>query len=281
MLKQIMSEIIQNRILPESINHWGDLKGGTDSTVGVIGSLELPNMYVVKSNSPVRIAAETRFYQMYREISLLPIIKYVDPDYRYFIYEFIPGNTRYTRKNKHGLMSDLIKLMIRYYKNLVSWDDYEWVEDPTRVAHDINYSQSIIGFHLNEEDHVLVKDIHIRRRNRISEKDLYVLHGDFGVHNFLFENDTLQGIIDPFPAKGRRLYDLLYAFCSSPDDLHFSILLNVVEQAGIERISAHNLVEDMILALYFRIATCLKHHPEDLSQYQNAWKEWKQLISSS
>ena len=70
MLKKIMNEIIQNRFLPETICHWSELKGGTDSTVGVIGTLDVPNMFVVKSNKPERIAAETRFYQIYQEVPL-------------------------------------------------------------------------------------------------------------------------------------------------------------------------------------------------------------------
>ncbi|SDO76106.1 Phosphotransferase enzyme family protein [Paenibacillus sp. yr247] len=280
MLKKIMNEIIQNRIFSESICHWNELNGGTDSTVGVIGTLDLPNIFIVKSNKPERIAAETRFYQIYHEIPLLPKIKYVDPEYRYFIYDFIPGETSYNRKMKQELMSDLTKLMNRYYVRPEPSDDYEWVEEPKRVAHDINYSQSIIGSHLNEEDHNLVKDIHMRRVERVSPNGLYVLHGDFGVHNFLFQNGKLHGIIDPIPRLGRLLYDVLYAFCSSPDGLHYPILLSVVEQMDIEPIDTHELKEDMIVALYFRIATCLLHHPKDLNQYQNAWNEWKQLINN-
>ncbi len=239
-------------------------------------------MFVVKSNKPERIAAETRFYQIYQEVPSFPNIKYVDPEYRYFIYDFIPGGTTYNRKMKQELMSDLSTNMIQYYVQPESLDGYEfkWIEDPKRVASDINYSQSIIGFHLNEEDHVLVTDIHMHRRERISPKGLYVLHGDFGVHNFLFENGKLSGIIDPIPRLGRRLYDVLYAFCSSPDGLHFPILLNAVEQMDIGPIDRHELIEDMIMALYFRIATCLLHHPEDLTWYQCAWNEWKQLKGS-
>jgi hypothetical protein len=130
MINRIMEEIIKNRILPESNYNWSELKGGTDSTVGVIGTLDSPHMFVVKSNTPERIAAETRFYQIYQKIPLLPKIKYVDPTHRYCIYDYIPGATNYNRKKKRELMSELIKHMIQYYVHPVSSDDYEWIEDP-------------------------------------------------------------------------------------------------------------------------------------------------------
>ncbi|MFC5652235.1 phosphotransferase [Paenibacillus solisilvae] len=275
MSNPIINELIQNRIIPESICHWSELKGGTHSKVGVIGTLNSPKMYVVKSNEPQRIAAETRFFQIYKEIPSLPSVRYVDPEYRYFVYDFIPGETNYNRTRKQELMSDLTKLMLQFYVQAESLDEYEWVEDPKRVTEDILYSESIIGSHLDAADHALVKDIHLRRQKRILRADLYVLHGDFGVHNFLFEEGKLYGIIDPLPKLGRRLYDVLYAFCSSPDGLHLPILVNAAEQLGNEPIQTHELIEDMIMALYFRIATCLLHHPEDLTLYQTAWKEWK------
>ncbi len=280
MLRKIVEEIIQYRILPDTVRHWRELHGGTDSAVGVIGTPVMPNMYVVKSNTSERIAAESRFYRIYQGISLLPRIKYVDPEYRFFIYEFIPGETRYRRGTKQALMSELIDRMIRHYVHPELPDDFEWVEDPKRVERDIDYAASVIGSHLTEEDHVLIKDIHVRRSKRMSKKDLYVLHGDFGVHNFLFDRGRLSGIIDPIPKVGRQIYDLLYAFCSSPDDLHLSILLNAAEQMNGGSTNTLELKEDMVLALYFRIATCLIHHPEDLVQYQNAWKEWKRLLGN-
>ncbi len=150
MLEQIMEEIIQNRILPDSIYHWGELKGGTDSTVGVIGTQVMPEMYVVKSNTSERIAAELHFYQIYRGLPLLPNIKYADAEYRYIIYDFIPGETRYSRGTKQDLLHKLISLMIKHYVPPESPDDYEWVEDPKRVEHDIDYSVSVIGLILRK-----------------------------------------------------------------------------------------------------------------------------------
>lgn len=278
MLQNIVDEIVQKRILPDSHYIWREFKGGTNSTVGVLGTPNVPEMYVVKSNTAERIAAESRFYRLYRALPLLPKVKYVHPEFRYLIYRFIPGETRYKRGTKQTLLSQLVNHMIQHYVQPDSPDDYEWIEDPKLVRQDIEYTQSVIGSHLAEEDHELVKEIHLRRSKRISREGLYVLHGDFGVHNFLFANGTLSGIIDPIPVIGRPLYDLLYAFCSSPDDLHFPILLHAVEQLHSGPVQTLELIEDTVLALYFRIGTCLIHHPEDLSEYVSAWNAWKRNL---
>jgi hypothetical protein len=271
-----VEEIIQKRILTDSHLNWHPLKGGTDSTVGALGTPSVPNMYVVKSNTNERIAAEFQFYRLYHALPLLPKVKYVDPEFRFLIYPFIPGETRYSRGTKQKLMSELVNHMIQHYVQPERPDDYEWVEDPRRTQQDIDYAQSVIVSHITEEDHDLVKEIYMRKSKRVLKKRLYVLHGDFGVHNFLFANGRLSGIIDPIPVIGRPLYDLLYAFCSSPDDLHLPILLDAAEQISMEKIHTPDLIEDMVLALYFRICSCILHHPEDLPEYRRAWNEWMQ-----
>ena len=37
--------------------------------------------------------------------------------------------------------------------------------------------------------------------------------------NFIFRENRLYGVIDPLPSLGDPLYDLIYAFCSTPEDL--------------------------------------------------------------
>jgi hypothetical protein len=277
MLQTIIEEIIHKGIVPPSHNNWRELKGGTNSSVGVLGTANEPNLYVVKSNTPDQIAAESRFYQLYRAVPLLPRTEYVDPEYRYMIYRYVSGETRYSRGTKQELLSDLVHRMINHYVQPERPGLYEWAEEPELVRHNMAYSRSVIGSHLEEADHLFIQEICIRRSRRVSEDGLYVLHGDFGVHNFLFAEGVLSGIIDPWPVTGRPLYDLLYAFCSSPDDLELSILLTAVRQMNTGPIHLPDLIEDMMIALYSRISTCLCHHPEDLAAYQVAWKKWRQM----
>jgi hypothetical protein len=274
MLKAVIEEVLRKRILPESYQFWSELKGGTNSKLGIISSSDSSKQYVVKLNTPKQIASEIDFYKLYHAISLLPNVFYADPECRFFIYQYVPGQNSYARGTKETLMNELIERVVRYYVQPASQENYRWIEDPIRTKEDIDYARSIIGTHISSEDHRLILDIHVRRSARVKNERLYVLHGDFGIHNFLFEKGMLSGVIDPIPGLGRPLYDILYAFCSSPDDLHLSVLLPVVEQLGTEKIHEADLVDDMIIALYLRISTCLLHHPNDLPEYLNAWNEW-------
>lgn len=283
MLQNIVQEIFRCNILPDSYREWSVLKGGTNSQVGVISSSVSPMKYVVKMNNPEQIASESEFYNLYRTISLLPKTVYVDPEYRFLLYHYVPGETSsYVRGSKATLMNDLIQQVIRHYiVPASSQKNHGWIEDPMRVKDDIVYAKSIITTHLSLDDHRLVEQIHARRSGRLESKRLFVLHGDFGVHNFLFDSGRLSGVIDPIPCLGRPLYDLLYAFCSSPDDLYLSVLTSAVEQMRNEEIHQSDLIDDMIIALYMRLCTCLHHHPHDLPAYLRAWSEWVDLFAPS
>ena len=60
----------------------------------------------------------------------------------------------------------------------------------------------------------------------MKQEEKYFLHGDTGVHNFVFRQNQLVGVIDPDPMAGPVIYDFTYAFCSSPDDLDMETLLD-------------------------------------------------------
>lgn len=106
----------------------------------------------------------------------------------------------------------------------------------------------------------------------------FLLHGDTGVHNFVFDQFTLSGVIDPSPMIGPVLYDFLYAFCSSPDDLNLETLLAAFDLLHQEHTDRSRLIEETLIQLYCWIGICSIHHPQDLNEYLKAWDYWKGLI---
>ncbi len=105
------------------------------------------------------------------------------------------------------------------------------------------------------------------------------MHGDCGVHNFIFNDGELFGVIDPIPVIGDPIYDLIYAFCSSPDDLTKETIDSAVSQLMIKKEkNIPFLYEEVIIGLYLRLGTCIKHHPHDFEEYLKAWYYWKDLI---
>ncbi|WP_248928492.1 phosphotransferase [Paenibacillus hamazuiensis] len=275
MLQDIINEIMTRALLPEPVTQWSELKGGTMSMLGVLGTPEVSKRYVVKINPRELVRNETRFLNLYDGIDLLPSVRYVDPEFRYFVYDFIPGDTRYEHGAKTPLMQKLTRQVISRYVRPESGDHFKHVESRASMEESISYASSVIGANLPPEDHELVAYIMQIHAEVIANEDKYILHGDFGAHNFLFTEGKLSGVIDPIPAIGRKRYDLLYAFCSSPDELTMPALIQTVsELETVEEIDRKVLIGDMLLALYSRLSTCLKYHPKDLIAYLQAWSYW-------
>ncbi|WP_282942628.1 hypothetical protein [Paenibacillus sp. RC67] len=109
----------------------------------------------------------------------------------------------------------------------------------------------------------------------------YLLHGDTGIHNFVFNEHSLVGVIDPSPMIGPVLYDFTYAFCSSPDDLDQETLFSTFSFLNHEPLERSSLIEEVLFQLYCRIGICIQHHPHDLQSYLKAWDYWKTQISNN
>lgn len=99
------------------------------------------------------------------------------------------------------------------------------------------------------------------------------MHGDLGFHNFIFQENKLHGVIDPLPVLGDPIYDLIYAFCSTPEDLTKETIGYAMKQCVFHK-NDRDLYEEIVIGLYLRIDTCLRHHPKDLEDYLAAWRYW-------
>ncbi|MNC56147.1 hypothetical protein D3C75_1057230 [compost metagenome] len=102
-----------------------------------------------------------------------------------------------------------------------------------------------------------------------------MLHGDTGVHNFVYRGNRLVGVIDPSPMAGPLIYDFTNAFCSSPDDLNLETLFAAFELLKPVTVERSRLIREVIFQLYCRIGICARVHPHDLEEYLKAWETWK------
>lgn len=158
------------------------------------------------------------FFNFIKNVPLLPLLIFVDPAYQYIVYEFLPGATTYSRKNKRDMLNLVVKNLINHYQSVASTNGWGWKDDLSVSWQDfllkgILESETTLEEHLDIEDMKLVQRL-AESSNRIPSKGPFLLHGDCGVHNFVFKGGSLSGVIDPTPVLGEPLYDLLYAFCS-------------------------------------------------------------------
>ncbi|MBY6036997.1 aminoglycoside phosphotransferase family protein [Fictibacillus nanhaiensis] len=283
-IREIIKELSHDLILDSESIEYEQLRGGTVSKLFLLRTKD-GNKYVVKSNEPQITESEAYYLNIYKNLKLLPNLHFIERSNRYLVYSFIDGSTNYERKNKQELLTTLVQEFINHYKTVPNNVGWGWADETTDswqsfLLNRIIEANKIIKSHLKKEDYELV--LNLVKKYKVNDLFIepYLLHGDLGVHNLIFTNEQLNGVIDPTPIIGDPLYDLIYTFCSSPDDLSKHTIDSASSYLKIERNEINNLTlyENVIIGLYLRIGTCIKHHPNDLKEYLSSWYYWKNII---
>jgi hypothetical protein len=195
------------------------------------------------------------------------------------LYSFLAGSTHFNRKNKKEILKALVQGVINQYKKAPADWGWGWADQPVEtwqrfILEEVAASRLQLGSQLGEDDHTLIRNL---AKNNGTNDYHYFIHGDCGVHNFIFHNGELRGVIDPSPVIGDPLYDLIYAFCSSPDELTRGTIDSAVSFLN-RSVDKSYLYETILIGLYLRLSTCIKHHPNDFDEYMRAWHYWKMML---
>lgn len=276
----IIKELQEIGVIDSTSKLTNKMNGTTDGFAYILTVHEEPK-YVLKLDRPENISLVEQLHQTYRDSPLLPKLYYTDPAKTFIVYSYITGTTHYNRGSKINWLTLLVKGLLNHYKiyeqtekwgrlvaQRVSWREFN--------ERSVESARNNLGNLLPMEDYHKVKSL-IESTSKVNEK--YLLHGDTGVHNFVFHESTLTGVIDPSPMVGPVIYDFTYAYCSSPDDLNLETLFVAFDLLNHEPMEKSRLIEEVIVQLYCRIGICVKVHPHDLEGYLKAWDYWKALIS--
>lgn len=283
-VSEILKELCDKGILPNTSQIAERMNGTTDGAAFTFSVNGEPK-YVLKLDEAQNISLVEQFYHSYASSPLLPKLLYTSPDKTFIVYTFIAGVTHVKRGAKIEWLTQLVYEVINRYKQIPLIDKWGyWLEEPCQtwrefIERGVDYARDNVGNLLPLADYHDVRSLAGNIPNG-EASGRFLLHGDCGVHNFVFDRNVLSGIIDPSPIAGPPLYDFLYAFCSSPDDLTMETLIpafSLLNNAVIERT---RLIEEVIVQLYCRIGICLKYHRHDLSEYMKAWDYWKTLYES-
>ncbi|WP_066083004.1 hypothetical protein [Neobacillus novalis] len=261
------------------------LRSGT--TNGMLYTLLANNMptFVIKIDHPTIITSTEDFLLAYKDINLFPDVLYTDDDKEFIAYSYISGETHYNRGSKLEWMTILIKELFDKYQmagNNIPWGRVNGIH--RNSWSDFNQSslksaQEIIGDFLPIEDHKRIVKLVNKLDTYHHQEVKYYLHGDTGVHNFVYLDHQLKGVIDPSPLIGPKVYDFTYAFCSSPDSLNLSTLLSLFSLwNSYASFTKERILDEVLFQLYNRIGVCIKVHPQDLSGYMETWKEWREYL---
>ncbi|MEX1028964.1 MAG: phosphotransferase [Paenibacillaceae bacterium] len=252
------------------------MSGTTDGLVYTLTVNEEPK-YVLKIDNHQSISFVEQLHQAYIKSPVLPKLIYTDPAKTFIVYSYITGTTHNNRGSKVNWLSLLVKDLLNHYEinhQLKIWGRLELPRESWREFNErsLEGARNNVGSLLPIEDYYKVKPL-IENISKVDDK--YLLHGDTGVHNFIFHEFGLVGVIDPSPMVGPVIYDFTYAFCSSPDDLNLETLFAAFELFNHKSIERLRLIEEVTFQLYCRIGICAKVHPHDMDDYLKAWDNWR------
>lgn len=279
----IVDELMNEKVIVPDILNVEKLKGGTLSQIFLIKESTLSKK-VIKINDPPVLKAESFFLQTYKHLPILANLLYTEAHNKYMVYSYVPGEINPSMIRKETLLKMVVQTLINRYEPIDTDNGWGWVQTSTDSWNSflknwtIEADEWIAAYIPHNEKEVMYRLIDDPARNQ-SSRTPYLLHGDCGFHNCLVMNDNLEGIIDPMPVVGYPIYDLVYAFCSTPDSLNRE---TIEPAAGLLKVgnemSKQTLYEEVLIGLYFRIARCIKHHPQDLPIYLNAWSYWYEIV---
>ncbi|MBP0725236.1 hypothetical protein J5Y03_08545 [Bacillus sp. RG28] len=277
-IQEIIQILHNKKLINREYDNFKQFNGTTDSVIGVLLNNEGEPSVIVKTDDSQYINLVENFMNEYQSISLFPKFVYADSDKGFLVYDFQNGSGDFKRENKKKIINQLATKVLSQLKPVSDISQWGNLDTPFSSWFDfqeerITYSRNTIGDILSEKEFKMVMEI-VNRLCTTQNYKPYLLHGDCGFHNFLFnESSDLVGVIDPIPTIGPVIHELSFAFCSSPELLNME---TIVEAAKILD-CAQSLKEEVIVNLYCRIGTCIKHHPADLPMYLEAWKEWKSV----
>ncbi|QMV40034.1 aminoglycoside phosphotransferase family protein [Cohnella cholangitidis] len=279
---QEINDILRKQNIQDEITKVQKISGTTD---GLVFRLEddTDAKYILKFDRPDQILLAEQLLSTYQSSDLLPKILFTAPDKSHLLYTYIEGITHFNRGIKSDWLSLFTTELLNKYIPYEQVDFWGRLESPRRSWLEFNEisveeARVNIGSTLPTEDYLYIKSLVEKLYSKGPvQGEKYLLHGDTGVHNFVYDQSKLIGVIDPSPMAGPVLYDFLYAFVSSPDDIDRDTLFTAFDLLEQVQIDLSRLLEEAAVHLYCRIGLSLKHHPNDLPEYLAAWEQWKVL----
>lgn len=255
------------------------LRGGSGDGVYLVTDID-NQKYVYKTGEFDSISTQIDFYRQYPDIKYLPKLVFSSEDLRELVITFINSGKPQDSYDKIEILTQLTNHCIAKYKQVdenfygfksgfIKGKSFvDFLKEQSKEAY--SYVPDI--FTVNDLNLVLKTTEEIYSDEIFEVK--YLLHGDLGFHNLFHSKDELLGIIDPDPIIGHPLYDLMFAFCSTPEQITSKNLENCLTLLNkYHPFNINNSRNYLTIALFKRISSCKKHHPDDLSSYLKIWND--------
>lgn len=244
----------------ENIKYFTD--GTTESTVFCIN-----NKYLIKTVDELTLKEQEEFLNNYKYDYFQKII-FCSKKLNYICFKFLEGNKFdfEVPKNINNVVDELYKITNNYKE--YEYEGYGYLFDDHKSWYDflkdeIDYAKKDIKnlkIDMNKLNEALEK---------IKKYDVpkYLVHGDFGTHNFLINNGSIK-VIDPMGVVGDYLYDFYYSIFSS---------YKIFSKISIEDILKfydrdYEYKKSLLTIVFFiRLSRCYKYDRENINMYLDVY----------
>lgn len=252
-----LEEKLNLNIDKEKLTYYSD--GATESIV-----FNIDNKYLVKTMDDNTLKTQIEYLSIYSEINRLQKVVTYNEELGYICFEFIDG-LKFSNINDIDVMDiiDQIYGIVSNYKEY-NYDSYGYLYEDHKSWYDflkdeVDYSKNAIK-ELNINIDRVYKELDNIKKYDIKK---YLIHGDFGVHNFILSNGEVK-VIDPMPVVGDRLYDFYFSLFSS------TRLFSVLKESTILDYFEGDIEYKkslMFVVLFIRMCRCYVYHKEDFDTY--------------
>ena len=236
----------------DNINNFKD--GTTDSLV-----FSINNKYLIKTMDKDEINRYKIFFDLYKDNNYFQKIIYINNQLNYICFEFIKGNRFQDITYDYKKVIDEIYNITNSYKkintNYYGYLDYKMNSPYEFLLSEIDYAKEKI-------DNINIDKVY-NALNNIKDYNYpkYLLHGDFGIHNFIVSNNRIR-VIDPMPLVFDPLYDFYFA-CLSSSFLIKNIDL-IFKYYDRDNIYKKNL---FIIVFFIRMSRAYVYDKEHFNEY--------------
>lgn len=230
--------------------------GATESKV-----FSVNDKYLVKITSHATVRTQREFLEKVNHPAFQKLLCF-DDALHYECYEFIEGK-HYSEAplDAREAVKQIAGIVESYPE--YACDGYGFLEDEKKSWRD---------FLLDEIEYAEKRIPNISKDRVIwalgvagaKQPKKYLMHGDFGTHNFLINNNTIR-VIDPMPMVGDRLYDFYFAIlsnCNIFTELGLDYIFSFFDDYDLEYKRAL-----LVIALYVRMSRAAVYDEKNLGKY--------------
>lgn len=264
-----IEEKIEITAMRDSLRFFSD--GASDAIVFCLNE-----KYLVKRTTPEDIKATIDFLETYSTFDWFQHLICYNKELNYICLQYSNGQKidNIEKEDILNYMSQIQEIAKSYLRT--DLEGYGYIgEEVTSFKEfleaEAKSSESGIVY-LNLSKNALNKALKKIEKHSVPK---YLIHGDFGFHNFIILDNKIQ-VIDPMPVIGDNLYDYYSALLSNA-----SIAKYLLEDKGnLEKVLSFAETEDMsykkalfTICLYIRLGRCSKYNPGNIQTYVELYKK--------